>query len=538
MIYLTTLFLLILLLMISLSSINFNKLQFVTNGNLNPLRKAEISCRKNNIKLANIGNVSRQYNLKNDYYQTIFSSINSPLVIINHKCEVIDSNTSFRKFFYSLFKFNPSNDYFLYEETSFLGDFLKISLSDMIKRNLKEYYVEKNLFSKNIQLFLGIKISTLNNGMYLVTFTDKCNDIFERSNELFSNSTLPVIIEKSNEIIFANKSSLNILDRKFNSINKKSLFEFLNKIHENKYQIIDDFSKSKKYVKMHSYSLNNYCYYFLQEYVHKDIDSEYISNYISEKKILEFTTKAAHDLKAPLNVIYSITQLYKKSLFSDNFTKEKQNELIEVIESNCFRQLKLIHNIEELDKLENNLYEQNKYFYKLDSIVEYFINSLRKVANAKCIEINFIKKEKDIIGFIDINSLERIIFNILTNSIKFTPSGGTINVSIDKDIDNINISIEDNGVGVRESELKNIFNKYHEFGKKNVYGSDLSLYIAKFLTNLNDGTLSIESSYLNGSTFYLKFPNIDNVPESFSLKTYPMTYEEQSLIFKPEFLNI
>lgn len=110
---------------------------------------------------------------------------------------------------------------------------------------------------------------------------------------------------------------------------------------------------------------------------------------------------------------------------------------------------------------------------------------------------------------IDSYCIDRIITNLLSNAIKFSHNGGTVYINTFKNNDTIIISIKDQGIGIPESEQKNIFNRYSQSSKNksNEYeGSGIGLELVKSLTEAHGGTISFISKENKGSEFNIKLP--------------------------------
>ena len=111
---------------------------------------------------------------------------------------------------------------------------------------------------------------------------------------------------------------------------------------------------------------------------------------------------------------------------------------------------------------------------------------------------------EDLIMSVDVNSIERIILNILSNAIKFTSEGGSIYVNLIYENGKINIIIEDTGIGIPEDKLDHIFDRFNDVNKGfigNVYGSGIGLSMVKSMVNLIGGTISVESELNVGTKF-------------------------------------
>ena len=130
--------------------------------------------------------------------------------------------------------------------------------------------------------------------------------------------------------------------------------------------------------------------------------------------------------------------------------------------------------------------------------------SFANYADNNGINLIFDTNVEDLIMSVDVNSIERIILNILSNAIKFTGEGGSIYVNLIYEDNKINIIIEDTGIGIPEDKLEHIFDRFNDVNKGfigNVYGSGIGLSMVKSMVNLIGGTIGVESKLNVGTKF-------------------------------------
>ena len=130
------------------------------------------------------------------------------------------------------------------------------------------------------------------------------------------------------------------------------------------------------------------------------------------------------------------------------------------IRQNCYRLLRLVNNIIDISKMDYGYYNIELGNYNIISVVEDITMSILEYVNNKGIELIFDTEVEEEIIACDPDKIERIILNLLSNAIKYTKDGGKIYVSVEKDDENVYISVKDNGIGMPEKKLLTIFERY------------------------------------------------------------------------------
>ena len=177
---------------------------------------------------------------------------------------------------------------------------------------------------------------------------------------------------------------------------------------------------------------------------------------------------------------------------------------------NCNRLLNIINNIIDTSKLQSNNYIINKKEEDIVYIVEETILGLKDYIENKGIEFTIDTTIEEKIIKCDRYEIERCIVNLIGNAVKFTPSGGKIDVFI-KDLgSSIEISVKDTGIGISNKNISTIFDKFNQVIDSNSEvkgGSGLGLTITKHLVELHGGNISVESEVGKGSKFVIILPS-------------------------------
>ncbi|HSQ34080.1 MAG TPA: PAS domain-containing sensor histidine kinase, partial [Peptostreptococcaceae bacterium] len=241
------------------------------------------------------------------------------------------------------------------------------------------------------------------------------------------------------------------------------------------------------------------------------VEKELIQRAKTDKVKTEFFANMSHELKTPLNVIYSSNQLleafYKGKKLEDYNDNIKQH--IDLVKQNTYRLQRLINNIIDLTKMEGGFYKINLDNYNIISVVEDLFMAIEEYANKKDINIIFDTESEEKIMAIDKNEIERIILNLLSNCFKFTPNGGSIYVNIYDKENEVIISVKDSGMGIPKDKLDAIFDEFEQADKtlsRNAEGSGIGLAIVKNLVELHNGTIDVVSEVGVGTEFIITLP--------------------------------
>lgn len=240
----------------------------------------------------------------------------------------------------------------------------------------------------------------------------------------------------------------------------------------------------------------------------KDIE---INNCIEREKMrTEFFADISHDLRTPLNVILGAVQLLgfqmsKKTIYDET---GKLDDYLSTVKFNALRLLRLVNNVIDVTKLDSESNDVELKMCNIVSFVEDVANSVIPYMENKNITMTFDTEEEEIYLLIDPVKMERVILNILSNAIKFTPEGGKVFVRVTFDED-VKISIKDNGIGMSEDKIKVIFERFKQANNgyiRDNEGSGIGLSLAKSIIDQHGGKIKVKSKLGEGSKFTIVFP--------------------------------
>lgn len=217
----------------------------------------------------------------------------------------------------------------------------------------------------------------------------------------------------------------------------------------------------------------------------------------------EFFMNITHDMRNHLNIILNTSKLIGLKV------DKNLNDRIIALNQSSYGLLKLINNLIDMTKVENEFYSLNLENHNIVDAVEEIVQSVSCFIKDKGIDIIFDTEIEEKIMAFDKEKIERIMLNLLSNGAKFTPSGGRIEVNIYEKSSEILISVKDNGVGIEKEKQKYIFQRYKQVKEGEVYeygGSGIGLSLVKSFVEMHGGRVTLCSDYGRGSEFLISLP--------------------------------
>ncbi|OOM68708.1 ATP-binding protein [Clostridium sp. BL-8] len=245
-----------------------------------------------------------------------------------------------------------------------------------------------------------------------------------------------------------------------------------------------------------------------------DVTAEIKANKIMEKTLKsqeELLVNISHELKTPLNVISATAQLLEMYYMNDSIINKKDTLIkhVKSIKINTYRLSKLINNIVDSSKIEAGFFELNLLNVNIVNVVEEIVMSVTSYVKIKGLNITFDTDTEEKIIACDPEKIERIMLNLISNATKFSNDNGEIFVNV-KDMDDwVEISVKDNGIGIEETKLDIIFDRFEQVDKslsRNTEGTGIGLNLVKSIALLHGGSVNVESEYGKGSKFTVTLP--------------------------------
>jgi two-component system, sensor histidine kinase and response regulator len=220
----------------------------------------------------------------------------------------------------------------------------------------------------------------------------------------------------------------------------------------------------------------------------------------------KFLGMASHDLLNPLNGILGFTDLIKDQ--QDDLDTEKNMDYINHIQNASLYMIAIIKDLLDVSAMESGKIEISLNKGSINKLVESHIKSNGILAEKKNISLNL--EETNIPDFLfDPFRIGRAIDNLLSNAIKYSPLGSKVELILKKVDQRVHFSIKDEGPGISQDDLAHLFKPFHKLASKPTAGegsNGLGLSITKFMIEAHLGTISVDSTIGNGSTFSFSIP--------------------------------
>lgn len=221
----------------------------------------------------------------------------------------------------------------------------------------------------------------------------------------------------------------------------------------------------------------------------------------------EFYSNISHELRTPINVINSALQLNNLMLKENRIDSMVKNN--KVVRQNCLRLIRTINNFIDTNRISEGFLEASKKVYNIVSIVENVVLASSEYMLLSGTSLVFDTELEDIYVECDIDHIERIMLNILSNSLKYGELQGNIDVEIKSINNEVSISVKNDAPRIPEEKKKVIFEKFTKLDSslaRASEGSGLGLYLSKELVGLNGGYIEMNSDSEIGNVFDIRFP--------------------------------
>ncbi len=257
----------------------------------------------------------------------------------------------------------------------------------------------------------------------------------------------------------------------------------------------------------------------------------------------EFFANLSHELRTPINIIYSCIQLldYKKKNNDEKGFMEYYDKYDKSMQQNCFRMLRLVNNLIDITKIDSGFLKMDFINYDIVSLVEDITMSIVPYVEEKQINIVFDTEVEELEIRCDPDKIERVVLNLLSNAVKFTETGGNIEIDIAlKDEEKwVEISVKDDGIGIPPHMRKFIFERFIQVDKsynRDKEGSGIGLALVKSLVELHGGRVYLKEDVEKGSDFIVLLPNV--IEENLPIKEQESKYKSSVDRISIEFADI
>lgn len=226
----------------------------------------------------------------------------------------------------------------------------------------------------------------------------------------------------------------------------------------------------------------------------------------------EFLATVSHELRTPLNAILG----WARILATDHLDRAQVKRAIATIERNAKAQAQLVADLLDVSRIVTGKLQLNLQPVSLQQVTQAAAESMQHAAAAKEITLSIATGGAPAPIEGDAARLQQVVLNLLSNAIKFTPSGGAISVSVERDEEHVELTVRDTGQGIPPDALANIFDRFEQAGARHTptSGLGLGLTIAKHIVEAHRGSIQARSEGEGkGATFVVRLPKVAGVPE-------------------------
>ena len=219
----------------------------------------------------------------------------------------------------------------------------------------------------------------------------------------------------------------------------------------------------------------------------------------------EFVADVSHELKTPITSIMG----YADTLLEGEYDKETQDKFLNVIATEARRMAKLVTDLLALSRFDNNQVNVEKEEFDLGELVKRCQEKVQLEINKKHHHVECFVTANVPPVYADKYGIERVVLNILTNSIKYTKDEGNIKIYVGFVYNDAYIKVIDNGMGIPEEDLTKIFDRFYRVDKartRETGGTGLGLSIAKEILDKNEGSIDIKSEQGKGTEVVIRVP--------------------------------
>ena len=218
---------------------------------------------------------------------------------------------------------------------------------------------------------------------------------------------------------------------------------------------------------------------------------------------LVFFTNISHELRTPLTLIADPVEM----LLDDRSIKGRSRELLQMVQRNALSLQQLVGSILDFRKIQNGKMELSLSRFDLPEVLQQWTGDFAMTAQRKKIQMHLdtthFSSSADVVA--DKEKLARIVFNLLSNALKYTPAGGFIHVSLTDEGERLRIEVKDSGKGIDKEELTKVFERFFQ-AKGAASGTGIGLALVKSFVELHHGEVRVESEPGKGTCFIVLLP--------------------------------
>lgn len=223
----------------------------------------------------------------------------------------------------------------------------------------------------------------------------------------------------------------------------------------------------------------------------------------------EFVAMVSHELRTPLTSLQGFITLLEVGALGG--LNEQGKRTTTVAERSINRLINLINDLLDVEKMEAGRFELKWAKVRLSDVIERSLEAVQGVAEKQ--EVSIVARQTEISLTADADRLVQVVVNFLSNAIKFSPAGSTINVGVEPSESSVKVMVSDSGPGIPDSHKQAVFEKFHQVDaadSRKKGGTGLGLAICKAIIVEHNGTIGVDSEHGKGSTFWFSIPYIQS----------------------------
>lgn len=237
------------------------------------------------------------------------------------------------------------------------------------------------------------------------------------------------------------------------------------------------------------------------------IDRDISERKAAEKRVSEFYSIVSHELRTPLTSIRGALGLIEGGIVK--YGSQKCIDLIRIGRESSDRLIRLINDILDLKKIETGKFDLQLQPIAADLLLAEAVNSLKGMADERGVKLSVEQGPPHVTINVDKDRCTQVLANLISNAVKFSKNGSEVRVNGIVEAEQIRFSIVDNGPGIPDEELPNLFQKFRQLDSSDTRrseGTGLGLAVSKALVEQHGGNIGVQSKVGMGSTFWFEIP--------------------------------
>lgn len=225
---------------------------------------------------------------------------------------------------------------------------------------------------------------------------------------------------------------------------------------------------------------------------------------VANEAKVAFFTNISHEFRTPLTLILAPME----ELMAEVKNNPRWNRNLTLVYKNVIRLLRLVNQLIDFRKIEVEKMRLRDTENDIIAFVNDILQSYQSIARKRNIDLRLLTNERSLNVWFDVNMLDKVVFNLLSNAFKFTRDGGYIHLHVNRTASGreVVLKVEDNGVGMEEEGVENVFNVFYQGEYENQKGSGLGLALSKQIITLHQGSIAVASQKGRGTTFTIHLP--------------------------------